>query len=320
MRTLLPLLKIVAALGLLAFLLARIGLEQLSLVWASLDPLWFIVIYALLAGDALLRSWNWGVLLRRLGHQLSLRDLFSNYMIGGFLGTFIPSSLGTDFSRALLAARRNGVGVQDSALVVLVLNLLALLALCLVALLGMVPLLRMQDDVTLLWGVVPVCLAYLLLFPLLLRGWMPVYPSLRPPFLQKVLSRIREFSSALRSLQADRRTLARLLAVAVSSQLLAILIIYTIAVALAAQISFLYFFALVPIITLSRLIPLSIAGLGAEQGVFVLLFAQAGVPAAQAFLISLILSVTNLSFTLLGGGIYALENAGALRKEGGTLR
>jgi glycosyltransferase 2 family protein len=317
MRALLPVLKILVALGLLAFLLARIGLEQLGTVLTSLDPLWFILIYGLLAGDALLRSWNWGALLGRLGHRLSLRDLFGNYMIGGFLGTFIPSSLGTDFSRALLAARRHGVGVQDSALVMLVLNLVGLLALCLIALFSVGPLLQVQDDIALAMGVVPICLAYLVLFPLLLRGWMPDYPALRLPLVQKLLARIREFSAALRTMQAEKRILARILGIALLSQLLAIVIFYTISLALDAQIPFLYFLAFVPIITLSRLIPLSIAGLGAEQGVFVLLFAQAGVPAAQAFLISLILSVTNLSFNLLGGAIYALENVGQLRKKEG---
>jgi glycosyltransferase 2 family protein len=301
----------------LAFLLRRIGLEQLRLVLASLDPLWFLLIYALLAADALLRSWNWGVLLSSRGHRLPLRALFGNYMIGGFMGTFIPSSLGTDLSRALLAARRNGVGAQDSALVMLVLNLVGLLALCLVALLSVGALLQVREGAALASVVIPVCLAYLALFPLLLRGWMPADPGLKLPLLRPLLRRIREFSAALRSLGADRKALLWVLSAALLSQLLAIVIIYTISVALAASIPFLYFLAFVPIITLSRLIPLSIAGLGAEQGVFVLLFAQAGVPTAQAFLISVILSVTNVSFTLLGGGIYALENAGQLRREKG---
>jgi glycosyltransferase 2 family protein len=314
MRRILPLLKIALALCLLAFLLARIGLDQLGVVLAALDPIWFILIYALLVVDALLRSWNWGTLLTHRGYRISLRDMFSNYMIGGFMGTFIPSSLGTDLSRAVVAARRNHIGTQDSAVIMLVLNLVALLALCLVALLSIGPLTQVQEGAALILAVVPVCLAYLVLFPFLLRGWMPDHPGLKQPLLQKFLARIREFSAALRSL-CDRKILARVLSIALLNQLMAIVIIYTISVALAAQIPFLYFLAFVPIITLSRLIPLSIAGLGAEQGVFVLLFAQAGVPAAQAFLISLILSVTNLSFTLLGGGIYALENMGQLRKN-----
>jgi glycosyltransferase 2 family protein len=315
----LPLAKVLLVLVLLTFLLARIGLEEIGTVLATLDPLWFLLIYALLAGDALLRSWNWGALLASLGHRLSLRELFGNYMIGGFLGTFIPSSLGTDLSRAVLAARRNGVGAQDSALVMLVLNLVGLLALCLIALLSIRPLLRVQEDTVLVWLIVPACLVFVAVFPLLLRGWMPDYPSLQLPLLQKLLARIREFSTAMRTLR-NKKVLIRVLSVALLSQLLAIVLIYTISVALGTQIPFLYFLAFVPIITLSRLIPLSIAGLGAEQGVFVLLFAQAGVPAAEAFLISLILSVTNLTFTLVGGGIYALENVGKLRNREGLPR
>jgi uncharacterized membrane protein YbhN (UPF0104 family) len=108
--------------------------------------------------------------------------------------------------------------------------------------------------------------------------------------------------------------LASVLGIAMLNQGLAVLVVFTIAQALGPEVPFFYFLAFVPIMTLSRLIPLSVAGLGAEQGVFVVVFSQAGMPAAQAFLMSLILSVVNLTFVLAGGVIYGVGN---LRGLGG---
>jgi uncharacterized membrane protein YbhN (UPF0104 family) len=266
--------------------------------------------------DLVLRAFNWRALLETRTSRLPLVEAVRNYLVGGFLGSVIPSSLGTDVSRAIVVSRRHGVSVQDASLAVVVLNLVGLLATCIMALFGSALLLAAGGDSTILWGIVPVCVTYLLVFPLLLRGWMP--DARRPgwPRLERVLTRVSRFSAALRAFRTDRKALASVLGIALLNQFLGIVMVFTISQALNAGVAFFYFLAFVPIMTLSRLIPLSVAGLGAEQGVFVLVFAQAGVPAAQAFLISLILSVTNFTFVLLGGGIYGLQNIRRLRDTG----
>jgi hypothetical protein len=123
------------------------------------------------------------------------------------------------------------------------------------------------------------------------------------------------FSGALRAVRDDRRALATVLGIALLNQFLAVVMVFTTSSALGTGAPFFYFVALVPMMTISRLIPASVAGFGAEQGVFVLLFALAGVPPATAFFISLTLSATALTFVLLGGVIYAVEQAGPLRRR-----
>jgi glycosyltransferase 2 family protein len=309
MKNRLPaLLRFVLAIALLLFLIQRIGLEEMQLVLSSVNPVYFAVLYSLLALDAVLRAYNWNALLQTKNYQLPLWQITYSYLVGGFWGTFIPSSLGTDVSRAFLVARRNRVNAQDSALAMIVLNLMGLLALCTIGFVSTFLLWRILHDSTIAWPFLLICLAYVTLFPFLLRGWMPAGERLWLPQSERFFAKIRKFSTALRAFGDDRRAMLKVGTVALLNQLLGIFIVYTVSLALEINVPFHYFVAFVPIVVLSRLIPFSIAGLGGEQGVFVFLFAQVGVPYAEAFLISLILSVTNLSFTFLGGLVYTLDS------------
>lgn len=312
--------KVLFAGALLAYLVAGIGPGPIGQVLRALDVRYFALLYALLGVDLVLRVFNWRTLLRTKTGPLPLGAMIRHYVVGGFLGSVIPSSLGADVSRSIVAAQRQGVRVQDATFAIVVLNLIGLLATCLMALVGSALLLAAGGDSAILWVIVPVSVSVVVLFPLLLRGWMP--ESRRPgwPRLERFLERINGFSGALRAFGNDPRALTFVLGIALVNQLLGIVVVYTVSRALATGVPFFYFLALVPIMTLSRLIPLSVAGLGAEQGVFVVVFAQAGLPAAEAFLVSLILSVVNLSFVLMGGVIYGFENVQGLLGRGGRSR
>jgi hypothetical protein len=60
-------------------------------------------------------------------------------------------------------------------------------------------------------------------------------------------------------------------------------------------------FLVLPIIVLARLLPISIAGFGAEQGIFTFVFQAVGVAPASAFALSLVMSGSVLLFTALCG-------------------
>jgi glycosyltransferase 2 family protein len=309
-------LKVVLAVGLLVYLVAGIGPARLGLVLRSFDVRYFVWIYLLQFADLFLRAANWRALLRTRNARVPLLETVRHYLVGGFLGSVIPSSLGTDVGRAYQVAQRHRIPVQDVSLAIVVLNLVGLLATCLMALAGAALLVALGGNTTILWGIVPVAAGYVLLFPILLGGWMPEPKFTRWPAAERLLATIRGFSGALREFRGDRRALATVLGIALVNQFLAVVMVFVTSRALGTGAPFYYFVALMPMMTISRLIPASIAGFGAEQGVFVLLFALAGVPAATAFFISLTLSATALTFVLLGGVIYAFEHAGRLRHRG----
>lgn len=285
-------------------------------MFRALDARYVALLYALVGADIVLRVFNWRALLEMKTGRLPLGGMLRAYLVGGFLGSVIPSSLGADVSRSVVAAQLPGVRVRDAALAMMVLNLLGLVATCIMALFGSLLLLAAGGDRTIPVAIVPACVAFLVLFPFLLRGWTP--DATRPgwPRLERVLAKINAFSTALRAFSSSPGTLASVLGIALLNQFLGIMVVFTLSLALDTKVALFYCLAFVPIVAVSRLIPLSVAGLGAEQGVFVVVFAQAGLPAAQAFLISLILAVVNLSFVLMGGAIFGIENIRGLLRRG----
>lgn len=308
-------LRLFFAAALLAFLLRRIGVSELQQVLQQVEPAFLSILFLLLLSDAGLRSFNWGYLLEARTPRPPLVGLLFSYLAGGFFGTFIPSSLGTDVTRAILVTRRYGIDSTDSVVAMLVLNLVNLLGLCLFALFSCALLFVASRGETIIWVLGPTALAYCLLFPFLLRGWRPLTVSENRIFLDRIASILNRFSTALRQYNDRRPLLARSLIIALLNQTISIFAVYCVSLSLGLDVPLYFIAAFVPAISLSRLIPMSIAGIGAEQGIFVLLFLQVGVEPAESFLMSLLLSLSNLCLVLFGGFLYLVDNFRSLLRS-----
>jgi hypothetical protein len=82
------------------------------------------------------------------------------------------------------------------------------------------------------------------------------------------------------------------------------MVYYSVSVALNLNIPLSYFLLFIPVVAIGRLVPVSMLGFGAEQGIFVSLFYQVGVAPAEAFAVSLMASVINLILIMLYGFLY----------------
>ncbi|KAA3657428.1 MAG: UPF0104 family protein [Chloroflexi bacterium] len=308
-QNLLSIVRLVITIGLLYFLVSRIGTEQLKTVFNSLNPIYLAIIFGLLLIDTIIRSLNWRLLLQVQSYQIPVAKMIYSYMVGGFFGAFIPSSLGTDFARALLVTQQHKVTSHKSMAAIVALNLINLLALCIIGLISSVLVLLIMDNSSFAILVILVSAAYLVLFPVLVKGRI-IYPEklMKNSIISKFMRKLQDFSDALNQYAVQRNILFKAIGLALINQSFSIIIVYSISLFLDLKIGFVYFVMFIPIITISRLIPISIAGLGAEQGIFVFFFAQVGVLPAESFLISLVLSISILLFSLSGGVLYTAVN------------
>ena len=71
----------------------------------------------------------------------------------------------------------------------------------------------------------------------------------------------------------------------------------------------------VPLLTLGRLVPMSVAGLGGDQALFVALFKAAGVPAARALVIALVMAAVNGIQIAFAGLVTLATTAGRLGRS-----
>jgi uncharacterized protein (TIRG00374 family) len=301
-------LRMVLAVVLLFFLLRRIGISELQQVLQRVEPTFLTLLFLFLGMDAALRSFNWWLLLESMPRRPPISGLLYCYLAGGFFGTFIPSSLGTDFSRALLATRRYGIDTASSAVAMLVLNLINLLGLCLFALFSCVLLFGADGGEAIIWVLGPCALTYCILFPILLRGWRSLALRGKSFLRDRIVPILNRFATALKQYNDRQPLLVRSLGIALLNQSIGIFAVYCVSLSLGLNVPLYLVAALVPTISLSRLVPMSIAGIGGEQGIFVLLFLQFGIAPAESFTMSLLLSLSNLCFVLFGGALYFLDS------------
>ena len=76
---------------------------------------------------------------------------------------------------------------------------------------------------------------------------------------------------------------------------------------LGIDISYIYFFLLIPIISLLNTIPISLNGVGVREGVAVLLFGNFGLELTQSLSMGLLFSVISLALGLIGGIFYVFK-------------
>ncbi|UCC61414.1 MAG: flippase-like domain-containing protein [Anaerolineae bacterium] len=135
-RHLSSLLKVGVSVGLLAWVLPRIGLVE---IWHEIQAVhlgWLGLAFALCVLGTALRAYRWQALLLGLKLQVPTRRLIKLYFVGTFFNTFLPSGFGGDVVRVLeltqdsrRAHEATGTVLVDRLTGILVLLAMALLAL-----------------------------------------------------------------------------------------------------------------------------------------------------------------------------------------------
>jgi hypothetical protein len=106
---------------------------------------------------------------------------------------------------------------------------------------------------------------------------------------------------------SNRRLLTRVMAISFAFQLSVICIVYLLSLALHATVSFFYFSAFVPLITLLEALPISIYGLGLRDAGYVFFFGWAGMTNLETRSLALLFLGVTVSYSLLGGIVYLVR-------------
>jgi hypothetical protein len=118
--------------------------------------------------------------------------------------------------------------------------------------------------------------------------------------------------AALHDLVQSPGRLGRVAALAVVSQGLVVLLWYTLARGMNFALPASTFLWTVPLVSLSALLPVSFAGLGVREGVWLILLAGSAIPPADIVAFSLLYFVCNL-LVAVTGGILFVSSGMALR-------
>ncbi len=267
---------------------------------------------ALVIGVALavvpLQALRWMMALQQSGNNLPLKSVLSIVLIGHFFNQTLPSSVGGDAVR-IWCAYRAGMRPADAAVTVILDRAISLLGLLLFTAGGLPWLFeRVPDPVarTAVVGLVAagtgsfIAFVALVRFPRLSLKWRVV----------RALSALAEF--ARRFTFSPRRMLAGL-ALSVASTVFFCYMVFQLAQALGARLSFGESLLLVPPVLLVSAIPVSVAGWGLREGAMVVALGFAGVAPEAAFAISVLFGLGLAAASLPGAALwlasgYSLRN------------
>jgi glycosyltransferase 2 family protein len=282
-RSLLIATKVAVSAGLLAAVAAASDLAALEGLLVRLNLLHALLAVVLLAGIAAVSGLRWWLVGRAIGAPLPLKDCLALIFVGSFFTQVLPTSIGGDAVRILLAGRR-GLPYGRAFSGVLLERASGLLALVVMVAGGA------------LWlgeGLGPPALRLLLLLALPgLLALLGLLCSLDRLPLPAPLARL---ARPLLALAADAREVILapgislvLLLLSAVSHLLAVAAVYVLAQGLGLPLGFAESLALVPAIVLITFFPLSFAGWGVREGAAILLLGLAGLSTDAALAVSVL--------------------------------
>ena len=302
---------VAASLTLLSLYISRPGEVLQAATRARMWPL--VVAVALVVIDRGLMAHRW-ILLVRAGDgpvQPPLSTLMRLFLVSTFLGTFLPTGVGGDAIRAYGLVRAS-VRTGWAAASVIMDRLLGILSLAVVASIGLAGAQQYAGGRSVR---TPVVLAILLCVAI--GGAVFSAPVMalvgrlagRLPG-ERIRGLATEILHATHLSSRKRGVVAVVFAESLAVQALRVAQAYCLGVSLGIGASLAIYFALVPLILMLMLLPISINGIGTSQAAFVWLFGFAGVSAADAFLLSVLFIGLGIVGNLPGGLLYVVSSPG----------
>jgi uncharacterized protein (TIRG00374 family) len=303
--------------GTLMFLLYRkIPAGELTALLASLDLRFLPLILLLLFLNTAASAWKWRLFLLADGVNIPLSTLTVTYLIGSFYNLFLPSNIGGDSYRIYDIAKKSSSGVRSAASVFAD-RFSGFLALVTLSLLSSVLVAKQFDNIFFFLGPLLILLLLLAVLTALVKE-KPVRLFLAATRLNRfplLVSLTEKFFLSVQCYGADRRLLLKVMAISFAFQLSVITIVWLLALSLHAQISFFYFSAFVPLITLLEAVPISIFGLGLRDAGYVFFFGWTGMTELQTRSLALLFFAVAVSYSLIGGLAYLGRTLAAAKKE-----
>jgi uncharacterized protein (TIRG00374 family) len=294
--------------GLLFLLYRKIPLHDLQELLGSVDYRYLLPIGGLLFFNTVLSAWKWRLLLLADGVDIPLLTLTVTYLIGSFYNLFLPSSIGGDSYRIFDIAKKSSDGVRAAASVFAD-RFSGFLALVVLSLVSSILVAIEFKNLMFFFGPLLILLLLLAILTALVKE-KPIRFLLAATRLDRfgVVTRLVEkFFLSFQCYGADRRLLRQVMAISFAFQLSVICIVYLLSLALHASVSFFYFSAFVPLITLLEALPISIYGLGLRDVGYVFFFGWAGMSNLETRSLALLFLGVTVSYSLMGGIVYLVR-------------
>ncbi len=316
MKKLFNILRVVIAVGLLAWLLSKVNIKQSLWQIQNANLLYLLLAIVVFLGLILISVWRWKIILDARQQHFSTGYLTKVYFACWFFNNILPTSIGGDVIRVVYSIKENNKALAFSA--TFVDRMIGFVGLFFFALCASLSLLIVKQQTSFL---VLNIVGFLILIVIVLI----LFSDQAHRLFSKVFSKIRIFrigeifEKAYATVKEYRKFKMALFISFLLSLLLQAdfaLTWYFASCAVGAKISVLYYFLYIPIVGLLTMIPLTIGGLGIRENSFVAFFSNLGVSETIATSISLLFLIINFIYAIIGGIIFLfLKRKKEIKKE-----
>lgn len=300
--------------ALMAFLLHKIPTHEIVDLARRADRGLLLAATLLFLVSNVAGWFQWHALLRSSGVSVDEAGTFRFYFIGLFFNNFLPANIGGDAVK-VYDMTREGESAYRVIAVTLLDRVLGVFSLCLLAVIAELLLVGRTGGMhhALYLGVFIACMIPALGF----YFFRPLGNWLRRSVLRmRALSldaRITAIIDHLSPFRGRRGLLMRLVLFSVLIQAMRVFTHVLVAMAVGVPITPLLvaqFFVFIPLLSLAMIPPITINGLGIREGLGILLFAEAGILAADAFVIEFGTYLISVAVSLLGFAFFLARRAG----------
>jgi uncharacterized protein (TIRG00374 family) len=303
--------RICVSFGLIAYLIWLVDWNRaITAINGAISFPLFAAPFLFLAGFGF-ASWRMRIVLADSNVVFSYWQAYFGYLLGSFYSTFLPGVIGGDVVRIGRCSTQTKcqIGtVTASVLLERISGVFALLSMVFLIYLfypeAMFPLLAVEGTSSVM---VVAAIGLLVMMVALLgrRLWLTVFPYEKKT-RRKLWSFIRPGIQTLGTLKT--RTLGSVLILSVLFQATDIVVTFLLSRALRFNVPLPVFFAIVPLVYLSTVLPISLGGLGVREGTLVFLLGQYGVTTSDAVMLSFLVYLNRLVIGGVGGILQLLEN------------
>jgi uncharacterized protein (TIRG00374 family) len=293
-----------AVLTIIAF---KIDLQSTGAVLMRLRLDAALAVLALLALDRAVMIWRWIILLRARGTAITTTSATWIYLVSAFVGGFLPAGVGADVARVYSLAQRTARGT-DAVASVAVDRLLGLLSIVVMGTIGALIAGRQIEGLP--PYLLPTITIVVLVANLALLWSDRIFAvSAEGRVATGVARRLIKLSTALGQYRGHRSALWAVAGLSIVVQVLRILQAYLLGLGIGIDVPFSYYLLFMPIGLIALLLPISISGIGAPQGIIVWLLQPAGVPAPDALALSTLIVLSGIVANLPGAWLYLRARA-----------
>ena len=319
--------RIVVSVGLLGLLFYKIGPDKIVNAVRAADPWMVVVIFALLFAEHVHGTYKWMILLRHTASHVPFWPMLKIRYLSAFIGTFGLGAVTIELVRMYGLARYTS-DLAMSFTSILMDRLLGLTGLSMMILIGVMMDSKVRTSPIIEYWTVGIGIERLVFLALLLllAGWLsimnPTFRKLTDKMLSaKWLGFVRDKQNKVYQSLDTYRGRPGLLAWGMVQSLifnvLRIVVVWAGAMAVGIELPTSAYFIVVPVVIFAMLIPISMAGWGVREVMFVSLFAIYGADGDTVLAMSLLVGFCAVLSTLPGAVI--LMTGTAIPKPNGGL-